>query len=77
MKNFQNKKYFQYQPYYKGTLHTINNSSTVNNIYTNTSRNKIIRLNSANNSLVKIKIYPKINLNIKRRKITIHSITIF
>ena len=47
MKNFQNKKYFQYQPYYKGTLHTINNSSTVNNIYTNTSRNKIIRLNSA------------------------------
>ena len=68
MKNFQNKKYFQYQPYYKGTLHTINNSSTVNNIYTNTSRNKIIRLNSANNSLVKNKNLSQDKLKYQRAK---------
>ena len=68
MKNFQNKKYFQYQPFYKGTLHTINNSSTVNNIYTNTSRNKIIRLNSANNSLVKNKNLSQDKLKYQRAK---------
>jgi hypothetical protein len=68
MKNFQNKKYFQYQPYYKGTLHTINNSSTVNNIYMNTSRNKIIRLNSANNSLVKNKNLSQDKLKYQRAK---------
>ena len=57
MKNYQDKKFYQYQPYYKGTLHTINNSLTSNNMFSTKSGIKIntIRLNSANNSLGKNK----------------------
>ena len=50
MKNYQDRKFYQYQPYYKGTLHTINNSLTSNNMFSTK-----IRLNSANNSLGKNK----------------------
>ena len=61
MINYQDKKYFQKNPYYKGVLHlnnninNNNNSSKGNNLYLNNSRNKInsIRLSSGNNSLVK------------------------
>ena len=57
MKNYQDRKFYQYQPYYKGTLHSINNSLTSNNMFSNKSRNKMpsLRLNSANNSLIKNK----------------------
>ena len=55
MSNYK-EKFIQFQPYYKGALHTINNTSKVNNLFLNQSRNKIqIRLNSANNSIKKNK----------------------
>ena len=60
MKNNQEKNSIQYQPYYKGTLHIINNnknSPNANNLYLSNSKNKInsIRLNSANSGLGKTK----------------------
>ena len=57
MNNYQEKKYFQKNPYYKGLLHknTNNSSSKANQLYLNNSRKKInsIRLSSGNNSLNK------------------------
>ena len=71
MRNNKNKKLLNYQPYYKGALHTINHSSTKNHLYLNKSKNKInsIRLHSPNSPLMEKKNksqdkFLKINTNV-------------
>ena len=54
MRNYPDKKFSQYQPYYKGALHTINsNKSKESRLYLNNPNNKkiSIRLNTKNDSL--------------------------